>query len=163
MRQKKFFTPLPTDPAPLQATTKRIVRFEEVDMMKIMWHGHYPSYLEDARQAVGYKYGLSYEDFYREKVAAPIRKLNIEYIQPLHFGKEYTLEGRLHYSEAAKILYDFSIYAPEGTLCTTGFSVQMLVCATSHELFLTPPPFIQDFLEKWRSGEFTSNSVKDLS
>ena len=156
MRQKKYFTIKPSDPAPLMATTERSVRFEEVDMMKIMWHGHYPSYLEDARQAVGEKYGLSYQDFYREHVAAPIRKLNIDYIQPLYFGKTYTLEGRLHYSEAAKILYDFRIYAPDGSLCTTASSVQMLICATTQELFLTPPPFIQQFLEKWRLGEFTS-------
>lgn len=156
MRQKKYFTPAPSDPAPLVVTTHRTVRFEEVDMMKIMWHGHYPSYFEDARQAVGKQYGLSYQDFYNEKVAAPIRQLNIEYIQPLFFGETYTLEGRLHYSEAAKILYDFCIYTPDGNLCTTGSTVQMLICATSQELFLTPPPFIQQFLEKWRSGEFTS-------
>lgn len=156
MRQKKYFTPAANDPPPLTATVQRRVRFEEVDMLKIMWHGHYPSYLEDARQAVGEKYGLSYQDFYREKVAAPIRKLNIDYIQPLYFGKEYTIEGRLHYSEAAKILYDFFIYAPDGSLCTSASSVQMLICGISQELFLAPPPFIQEFLEKWQSGEFTS-------
>ena len=36
------------------------VRFSEVDMMNIVWHGSYPLYLEDAREAFGEKYGLSY-------------------------------------------------------------------------------------------------------
>ena len=36
------------------------VRFSEVDMMNVVWHGAYPLYLEDAREAFGEKYGLSY-------------------------------------------------------------------------------------------------------
>ena len=32
------------------------VRFSEVDMMKVVWHGAYPLYLEDAREAFGEKY-----------------------------------------------------------------------------------------------------------
>ena len=34
------------------------VRFSEVDSMNIVWHGSYPLYFEDAREAFGAKYGL---------------------------------------------------------------------------------------------------------
>ena len=38
------------------------VRFSEVDIMGVVWHGSYPLYLEDAREAWGHHYGLCYDD-----------------------------------------------------------------------------------------------------
>ena len=38
------------------------IRFSEVDIMKVVWHGSYPLYLEDAREAFGAQYGLSYQN-----------------------------------------------------------------------------------------------------
>ena len=35
-------------------------RFSEVDSMNIVWHGSYPLYFEDAREAFGEKFGLGY-------------------------------------------------------------------------------------------------------
>ena len=32
------------------------IRFSEVDIMKVVWHGSYPLYLEDAREAFGAQY-----------------------------------------------------------------------------------------------------------
>ena len=43
------------------SASKRIdIRFSEVDSMNIVWHGSYPLYFEDAREAFGQKYGLGY-------------------------------------------------------------------------------------------------------
>ena len=39
------------------------VRFSEVDSLQIVWHGHYIEYMEEAREAFGKKYGLSYLDW----------------------------------------------------------------------------------------------------
>lgn len=36
------------------------IRFSEVDSMNVVWHGSYPLYFEDAREAFGRKYGLGY-------------------------------------------------------------------------------------------------------
>ena len=43
------------------------IRFSEVDMMKVVWHGAYPLYLEDAREAFGDEYGLTYEGYLRSE------------------------------------------------------------------------------------------------
>ena len=47
------------------------IRFSEVDMMNVVWHGSYPLYLEDAREAFGVKYGLSYHKYIQENIYAP--------------------------------------------------------------------------------------------
>ncbi|OBQ50112.1 acyl-CoA thioesterase [Halodesulfovibrio spirochaetisodalis] len=150
-------------PEPLVAEVKRTVRFQEVDMLGIVWHGHYASFFEDARMALGRRYGVSYLDFYREKVAAPIRKLHADYFRPLYFDKEYSIKARLHYTDAAKINYDFFIYNETGELCTSGYSVQMLVCPESQELLLAPPPFYQDFLDNWRDGTLADKERCEFS
>lgn len=150
--RKEYFKIDPEAPAPLTAEVKRTVRFQEVDMLGIVWHGHYASYFEDARLAVGGKYGVAYQDFYREQVAAPIRKFHADYFYPLFFGKEYSIKVRLHYTDAARINHDFFIYNEEGTLCTSGYSVQMFMHPVTQELLLAPPPFFQSFLDNWRDG-----------
>ena len=48
------------------------VRFSEVDMMNVVWHGSYALYLEDAREAFGARYGLSYHRYIEENIFAPI-------------------------------------------------------------------------------------------
>ena len=44
-----------TNPAtlPLTASKEFDVRFSEVDAMNVVWHGAYPLYFEDAREAFG--------------------------------------------------------------------------------------------------------------
>ena len=36
------------------------VRFSEVDSMRVVWHGSYPLYFEDAREAFGKEFALEY-------------------------------------------------------------------------------------------------------
>ena len=55
------------------------IRFSEVDMMGVVWHGNYPLYLEDAREAFGAEFGLSYALYIRENVFVPIVKMDVDY------------------------------------------------------------------------------------
>ena len=47
-RRRAYFAAVPDAPPPLRVDVGRKVRFEEVDSMGIVWHGHYASYFEDA-------------------------------------------------------------------------------------------------------------------
>ena len=53
MTKTNYFEQLPDMPAPLEKSVFRTVRFNEIDPMGIMWHGHYASFIEDARVALG--------------------------------------------------------------------------------------------------------------
>ena len=48
----------------LSETVRVQVRFSEVDSIKMVWHGNYITYMEDAREAFGRKYGLEYMYIY---------------------------------------------------------------------------------------------------
>jgi acyl-CoA thioester hydrolase len=150
--KKPYFARRDGDPPPLRTVVQRRVRFEEVDPMGIVWHGRYPGYFEDGRVALGSRYGIGYEDFFRFGVPAPIRKLQIDYLTPLRFQQEFEIEALLHWSDAARLDFEFLVRGVDGTLAATGCSVQLLL-DTAGELLLVPPPFVRALRERWQAGE----------
>jgi acyl-CoA thioester hydrolase len=139
-------------PAPLRVLVERQVRFEEVDPLNIVWHGRYPSYLEDARVALGEKYGIGYLDCYRHGILTPIKQMHLDYLLPLSFPERFSIEGILHWSPAARLNFEFVIRNPAQQVATTGYTVQMML-DTAHGVMLIPPPFLRDFFERWQQGE----------
>ena len=80
------------------------VTLEEVDPLGIVWHGRYPSYFEDARVALGNRFGIGYMDFYEKGIVTPIKKMHVDYHLPLTFQQPFTIEGILHWTEAARLV-----------------------------------------------------------
>ena len=151
--KKPYFKKNYNDPLPLKGIVKRQIRFEEIDMLKIAWHGHYTSFFEDARIALGKKYGIGYMDLYSHGILAPIKTLHVDFINPLKFMEEITIEGILHYSQASRINSEYIIRNEEGKIAATGYIVQMML-NTDYELFLTQPDHYKNFCGKWKSGKF---------
>jgi len=149
---KAYFKTPADAPAPLRVTVERRVRFEECDPLGIVWHGRYPSYLEDARVAFGSRYGIGYMDFYNQGVATPIRKLHLDYFKPLSFEDPFTIEGILHWNEAARLDFEFVLRNAQGEVTSTGYTVQMMMNREG-EFLLGHPPFYADFCNRWQAGE----------
>jgi len=151
--KKAYFRPTEGAPAALCRTVERVVRFEEVDPLGIVWHGRYPSYFEDGRVLLGEKYGIGYMDFYRQGVVAPIKQLHVDYQRPLEFGEPFTIEAILHWSDAARLNHEFILRNAQGEVTTTGYSVQLLMDQQRNVLML-PPAFYEAFRQRWLAGEF---------
>lgn len=150
--RRPYFPPKEGAPLPLSVRVNGRVRFEEVDVMGIVWHGRYVSYVEDARSAFGAKYGLGFKEFRDARVMAPIKKFHIDYRRPLRIGEAFSVEGILHWAEAARMNFEFIIRDADEQITTTGFSVQLLM-DPSGEVFIVPPPLFQSFRDRWRAGE----------
>jgi acyl-CoA thioester hydrolase len=146
---RKPYFPDKKGPSPLSFTVERRVRFEEVDPLGIVWHGRYASYFEDARVAHGDHFGIGYLDFYKYGITTPIKQFHVDYAQPLIYGETYAIEARLHWTEAARLNYEFFITNAAGDLLTRGYSVQLMV-DEHRELLVFPPEFYVEFLENWR-------------
>jgi len=148
----EYFKSSKNSPETLRHFYKRQIRFEEVDQMGIVWHGRYPGYFEESRVAFGRKYGISYSDFMLHKHPVPIRKISVDYLAPLYFEDEIEIETIMHWSQAAKMNYEYIIRKKNGVVCT-GFTVQLML-DTEFNLLLQPPDFYQIFIDKWQRGEF---------
>jgi len=130
----------------LSAEKEIEIRFSEVDMMGVVWHGSYPLYLEDAREAFGKKYGLSYTTYIVEYTFAPIVELDIRYRHPLMYGMKPIVRITYRPTDAAKIIFDYEIINPEdNTLCLTATSVQVFMDRNYHLLWDSP-----EFYTKWK-------------
>ncbi|MBU1343538.1 MAG: acyl-CoA thioesterase [Proteobacteria bacterium] len=150
--KKPYFKKRADDPEPLRGMVKRQIRFEEVDMLKIAWHGHYTSFFEDARIQLSDRYGIGYMDLYAHGILAPIKTVHVDFITPLRFKEEITIEGILHYSEASRINSEYIIRNKKGQTAATGYVVQMML-NPDFELFLTQPAFFKKFCDKWKAGK----------
>ena len=122
------------------------IRFSEVDMMKVVWHGSYPIYFEDAREAFGAQWGLSYQRYLDEKVYAPIVELDIKYKRPLIYGMKPLVRIKYVPTQSAKIIFDYEIVDPvDGTVFVTAHSVQVFM-DFNYQLILYNP----EFYLKWK-------------
>jgi acyl-CoA thioester hydrolase len=126
-----------------------IVRFGEVDSMKIVWHGNYLKYFEDGRESFGERYNIGYLDVYKYHIMIPIVKVNCDYKRPLEYGDTAIVETRFINSEAAKILFEYQIFRKsDNELVATGSSMQVFL-TPDRELLLTSPQFFIEWKKKW--------------
>ena len=145
-----YFSRQPGWPAPLTAATSRDVRFEEIDLLGIVWHGRYSSYLEDGRVAFGKRYGLSYQRFRDERIAAPIVQMHLDYLSPLRFGETVCIEATLCWCEALRLNFEYRLSRGEREVAR-GYTVQLLTDLTGN-LLLVAPEWVQSFRQRWQEG-----------
>ncbi len=145
MRIRKITRDFP----PINLSIKRRVRFEEVDAITFMWHGRYASWLEDAREAIGEEYGMSYETFYANNVAIPLKTFNLDFLAPLRYNKEYTVHASLLWNDAALLEYEYQILDSNENVMTKASTIQLMTTLDGN-LLIEPPEFYQAFREKWK-------------
>ena len=90
-------------------------------------------------------------DLYSQGILAPIKTMHVDFINPLRFMEEITIEGILHYTEASRINSEYIIRNKEDKIAATGYVVQMML-NTDYELFLTQPAYYKNFCNKWKAG-----------
>lgn len=133
----------------LSEQTRINIRFSEVDSLHIVWHGHYVKYFEDGREAFGRKFGITYMDVNNSGLITPVVKLSCEYKKPIKYGDQVILETRFINSEAAKIIFEFTLYNEENNeLYCTGENTQVFLNMAG-ELQLTSPAFFAEWKNKW--------------
>ena len=145
-------------PEPLSFTVSRTSRFNEVDSLGIVWHGHYAGYFEDARVAFGEHYGLGYRAMYDAGFLAPIKQLGVDYDAPLVFGQQCVITAVLFWNEAARLDFEYSIKDLEGRELTRGYTVQLFLNA-SGELLFAKPDFYESFCLRWKEGAMPQHRV----
>ena len=123
------------------------IRFNEVDMMGVVWHGAYPVYLEDAREAFGARYGLSYHLYIAERTAAPVVEMHLNYRRALRYGMKPVVRITYIPTEAAKILFNYEIIdSADGAVCLTASTVQVFTGFDGRLLWESPA-----FYEDWKT------------
>jgi len=127
-------------------TTVR-VRFNEVDALHIVWHGHYVNYFEEGRRAFGRRLGIDYPMFIEQRVAVPVIHLEMEFLAPAKLPDTLTVITRLLKSDSARLDFNYEIRREGGgPLLATGSTSQVFTTPAG-ELILNWPPFMLERLK----------------
>lgn len=150
--------PAPTQPY-LEAQTCVQVRFQEVDALQVVWHGHYISYFEDARAALGERFGISYIDLKNAGVAAPVVHVSCDYCRPARFGDELLVTVRLLAHESAKIECLYTVeHAQSHETLAYGRTLQVFTDFNG-EMLLVQPDVLRQVIER-HQGELRQPDAK---
>ncbi len=118
------------------------VRFHDVDMVGVVWHGHYLRYLENARWALMNQLGYGLDRMLASGTAWPIVELHTRYISPARFGDRLRVRASLVEWESRLTIHYLVTREDDGTRVARGRTVQVAIDARTHELqFATPADF----------------------
>ncbi len=131
----------------LSSKTQFTVRFNEVDSLGIVWHGHYVTYFELGREAFGRELGITYLDVKKNGVVIPIVHYECDYKQSLKYGETAEIETRFINNPAAKLIFEYTITHKQKGIIATGKTVQVFTDLEG-ELQLNPPPFFEEWKKK---------------
>lgn len=138
----------------LRASKELEIRFSEIDMMNVVWHGAYALYFEDAREVFGAKYDLTYMGYVNHGYYAPIVEQTIQYKKPIRYGMRPRIDIIYRPTEAAKIIFDYEIHDPDtDELMASGHSVQVFM-DKNYQLMWTNP----DFYAEWKKRVLQCNN-----
>ncbi|WP_271104191.1 acyl-CoA thioesterase [Pseudomonas tohonis] len=132
----------------IQAEVEILVPFFDVDMMEVVWHGHYVKYLEVARCALLDKLDHNYSQMRDAGYAWPIIDLQLRYIRGARFGQRIVVRADLvEWENRLKINYLITD-ATTGERLTRGSSVQVAVEIATREMLLASPKVFVEAVER---------------
>lgn len=133
----------------LKSSKEIEVRFNELDPLGIVWHGHYIKYFEIGREDFGVKHGICYTDLRREKIATPVVSVQCDYKHYVKYGEKLIIETRFINDPAAKIILEYKIFRSDTKeLVAEGRTIQVFTDIEGN-LLLILPEFIAEWKKKW--------------
>ena len=122
---------------------EKIVPFYDVDPMRVVWHGHYVKYMEEARCAFLASRNMTYDDMEKCGYAFPVVELKVKYIRPCVFGQRLVIKTQLEPCDSFLIFkYDF-VDAQTGQRLCKAQTKQMCVSIKDRESLYEIPEGIQ--------------------
>ena len=130
----------------LTVATEIDVQFYDVDAMRIVWHGHYVKYMEEARCQLLRTFGYDYNDMEDAGHLWPIVDMRLKYVKSAQFTDRVRVEATLvEYETRLKISYRIYNVATNEVL-TKAYTVQVAVDLKTNEMLFDSPPVLLDKL-----------------
>ena len=118
------------------------VPFHDVDMMEVVWHGHYAKYFEIARCALLDKIAYNYPQMRESGYSWPVIDLSMRYVKPAVFGQIITVQADIvEWENRLKINY-LIIDKLTGARLTKGSSIRVAVDMQSKTMCFESPKIL---------------------
>jgi acyl-CoA thioester hydrolase len=127
------------------------VRFREVDVYGVVWHGHFLDWLESARHRFASHFGFDTMAALERGHRLPLVELHVEYRQPARFGDRVAVDIALEDDPRKVIAFRYQVRrAADGELLATARTVQVVQGADG-ELLVGWPDELDRLLAAMRS------------
>ena len=124
------------------ASVEITVPVHDVDMMEVVWHGHYTKYFEVARCVLLDKIDYNYPQMRESGYSWPVIDLSMRYIKPAMFGQIITVQADIvEWENRLKINY-LIIDKLTGSRLTKGSSIQVAVDMQSKAMCFESPKIL---------------------
>jgi acyl-CoA thioester hydrolase len=130
----------------IEAEIEIEVPFHDVDIMGVVWHGHYVKYLEIARCALLDQIDYNYPQMKASGYAWPVIDMRIRYPQPLHFRQRVRVRATLEEWELRLKIGYLIEDADTGRRTTRAYTVQVALDMQSGEMLLASPEILYEKL-----------------
>jgi acyl-CoA thioester hydrolase len=115
------------------------VRFNEVDVYHVAWHGHYVAWMEVGRSELAGQFGLDAGQLATEGYLAPVVTLELHYRKPLRYAEEACVRTTIRRTDTATLEFATWIVGTDGALAATGRTVHVLTDLEGVLQYRVPP------------------------
>jgi len=123
----------------VSASAEATPQFYDLDPMNIVWHGHYPRFLELGRVAVMKLIGYNYEEMVESGFAWPIIEMRMRYARPMKLNVPVKITaGIVEWENALRITYSIVDATSGERVMRASTSQVALRIGTSEMLWVTP-------------------------
>lgn len=122
------------------------IPFHDVDVMEVVWHGHYSKYFEIARCHLLDQIDYNYPQMRDSGYSWPVIDLRVRYIQSARFGQKITVTAKVTEWEH-RLRIDYAITdSQSGSRIAKGHTCQVAVNMAKNEMCLASPIILQQKL-----------------
>lgn len=129
-----------------EAEVEITVPFHDVDMVQLVWHGHYAKYFEVARCALLDRINYGYDAMRSSGFMWPVIDMRVRYIKPVRFGQRILVKAILREWENRLLIEYLVRDAATGQRLTKGMTAQVAVDMASGEMCLASPSVLFECL-----------------
>jgi acyl-CoA thioester hydrolase len=120
------------------------VPFHDVDMVGVVWHGHYLRYFENARWVLMDTLGYGLGRMLESGCAWPVVEMQAKYLSPARFQERLTVRSSLVEWQSRLVLNYLITRSSDGARVARARSVQVAVDGRTGELlFQCPACFVE--------------------
>lgn len=128
----------------ISSTIDVTVAFHDIDIIGVMWHGHYLKYLETARWSLMDQLDFGFATMAASGYSWPIVEMHVKYLQPAKLGERLLVRASLVEWESRLTVNYLIARAENHERVARAKSVQVAVETRTNALqFVTPRPLLE--------------------
>jgi acyl-CoA thioester hydrolase len=124
----------------VSASAEATPQFYDLDPMNIVWHGHYPRFLELGRVAVMKRIGYNYQEMVESGFVWPIIDMRMRYARPMRLDHPVKITaGIVEWENALRVTYLIQDKETGERVMRASTSQVALPIGSTEMLWVTPP------------------------